>query len=284
MILHARPTITPVELDLGETAVFETATGLRRRLTLRDTTARVTHTTLATPRVEQRGAVTNFEFTATIDVDGREHTLWREVATQRSFYEPWVIDGLVLYLDAVDRIFDFLTETHGPCRPRKAARLVVHEQGQAICPDLLHPWCPLPPCGLNIHDCYNGEDCWLGAYFGASAHGGLDINHPAGTPIFAPFPIDTHEMFNSTGAGHNNNRCRGRHTWPDGSTWVVQVHHVIRLVGDVWDRPIPTGRQMARGAGVLVGSHEHSHFAFAVIEPGRGFDDRVLLDPWRPPI
>ncbi|MEX0652679.1 MAG: hypothetical protein WD534_05385 [Phycisphaeraceae bacterium] len=267
-------------MDHGDEVAFTFTNGETRRITLLETDARVTYTTLDTPKVQQGGAVTNYEFTATLEIDGRQHTLWREVATQRSFYEPWLIDGMAIYLDAVSDIFDFLTEQHGDCRPRKAARLAIHEADQSICPDLLHPWCPLPPGGLNITDCYNGEDCWLGAYFGAAAHGGLDINHPAGVPIFAPFDIDDHEMFNTTYAGQNNNRWRGQHTWPDGSTWVIQVHHLIGLTDCREHQPIPAGRQMARGAGVGVGSHEHSHFVFAVIEPGQMFEDRVLLDPW----
>jgi len=277
----ARPTLTAVEMDRGDELVYTLAAGDTRRLKLLDTAARVTHTTLETPKVQQSGAVTNYEFTATLEVDGRPHTLWREVATQRSFYEPWILDGMAVYLDAADAIFEFLTEEHGDCRPRKAARLGVHEAGAGVCPDLLHPWCPLPPGGLNIRDCYNGEDCWLGAYFGAAAHGGLDLNHPAGTPIFAPFEIDEHGLFNTTYDGHNNNRWRGRHTWPDGSTWVVQVHHLIGYLNhDVQGRPLAAGEQMARGAGVGVGGHEHSHFVFAVIEPGETFEDRILLDPW----
>lgn len=102
---------------------------------------------------------------------------------------------------------------------RKAARFAVEDASARICPVLLHPWCPLPEGGLRIEDCYEGSDCWMGPYFGADAHGGLDINHPAGT-------------------------------------------------------------HLADGAGVWNGSHEHSHFAFKVIEPGEDDADAIPLDPW----
>ena len=119
----------------------------------------------------------------------------------------------------------------------------------------------------------------MGAYDGVSAHGGLDINHPAGTPIYAPIPLDDHELFDRLDHGANNNRWRGTHRWPDGSSWILQVHHVVRvLFAD--HEPIPAGAQVAEGAGVLTGDYEHSHFVFAIIEPGASFEDSILLDPW----
>ncbi|MBE7539067.1 MAG: hypothetical protein HS122_11710 [Opitutaceae bacterium] len=43
-----------------------------------------------------------------------------------------------------------------------------------ICPDELLPWYRNPGGVIDIADCYNGDDCWLGPYFWADAHGGLD--------------------------------------------------------------------------------------------------------------
>ena len=41
--------------------------------------------------------------------------------------------------------------------------------------------------------------------------------------------------------------------------------------------PVEAGEQYASGAGVRNGYHEHSHFAFRVVEP----DGTVVrLDPW----
>ncbi|RMD76625.1 MAG: hypothetical protein D6820_12375 [Lentisphaerae bacterium] len=201
--------------------------------------------------------------------------LEREIATQNSFYEPWEFFGIRLWFDAVADIFTFLNETHGECRPRKQARFAVQDARLRICPVRLHPWCPLPPEGLRIEDCYNGEDCWLGAYFGASAHGGLDINHPAGTPIWAPLDIHDHFYFNSVQDGANNNRWRGLHFWSNGSQWILQTHHMIRLTVPEYSW-LPAGTQFAEGAGVWVGSHEHSHFVFRIFEYGELYH----LDPW----
>ena len=272
---QARDTLTPVEMDRGDVLEFTLRSGQTRRVTLRETHAEVIRTTVAELKTEEPKGRTDYQFTCRLDVDGQEHTLWREVSTQASFYEPWTIAGMRIWFDAVDDIFELVAEAHGRCRPHKHARLAVQDAELEICPERVHAWCPLPPGGLNIRDCYNGEDCWMGAYWGASAHGGLDINHPAGTPIFAPIDLDDQWMFNHVHRGDNNNRWRGVRTWPDGSKWVLQVHHVIRLLVAEHE-PVAAGTQVARGAGVAVGAHEHSHFVFGVEEDGQ----TVLLDPW----
>lgn len=274
-----RDTLTAVEMDVGDELRFVAGDGRARSIVLRQTGASVDHTTLKQLGEPEPGAMTRFRFHAVFEIDGQRLTLEREAPTARSFYEPTEVAGLWLWLDAVDDIFGFLREAHGQCRPRRRARLAVHESGRRICPVLLHPWCPLPAGGLRIADAYRGEDVWLGAYDGADAHGGLDINHPAGTPIWTPIPIDDHWLFNSLEQGHNNNRWRGFHTWPDGSTWVLQVHHVIRLLHDE-HQPLPAGTQLADGAGVWVGALDHSHFVFRVVEPGQSQDDAIMLDPW----
>ena len=271
----ATPTLTPFELDVGDALRFRLASGAERTIRLLATHAEIVRTTLPLPLVETKGAVTIVAFWADVEVDGEHHRLWREIGTQRSFYEPWRIAGLHLWLDAVDDVFAILHEAHGACRPRRRARFAVQDATLAICPDLLHPWCPLPPGGLSIHDCYTGEDCWMGAYYGAAAHGGLDVNHPAGTPIFAPLDLDDHFLFENVYDGHGNNRWRGFKRWPDGRTWELGCHHVVRLTTPA-NQPVAAGTQVARGAGVAVGSHEHSHFTFAIREG----DDLIRLDPW----
>lgn len=152
-------------------------------------------------------------------IDGVAARLEREVGTQASFYEPWEIGGVRIWLDAVDAIFDFMREGHGPCRlqatcsrrlpVRYQARLAVQDASARICPETVHPWCPLPEGGLRIEACFRGEACWLGAFRDASAHGGLDINHPKKTPLHAPIDLDDHFLSNATELGWDNNRWRG---------------------------------------------------------------------------
>jgi hypothetical protein len=271
----AKDTLTVVELNRGETEEFELFSGRLVSIRLVSTEARVIRTTLRQAKVEEPRGRTDYVFGCVLQVDGRDHVLEREVSTQKSFYEPWEISGVRIWFDAVQEIFDFLTETHGECRPRKQARFAWQDATRRICPVRLHPWCPLPPHGLRIEDCYRGEDCWLGAYNGASAHGGLDINHPRGTPLWAPLDLDDHFYFNSLKMGHNNNRWRGIHRWPNGSEWILQTHHMTELTVPEHEA-IRQGAQFAWGAGVLSGAADHSHFVFKVHDYG----ETLLLDPW----
>jgi hypothetical protein len=275
MELTATETLTPLELNRGEGIAFHLADGEAVEMELLETGAEILYTTLPEPKVEHPNARTFYRFHCCLRINGREHRLEREVPTWRSFYEPWEFDGLRVWFDAVADIFDFLTEAHGNCAPTKQARFALQDASRRICPEPVHPWCPLRREGLWINDCYNGEDCWLGPYFGCSAHGGLDINHRRGTPIWAPIPFDDHFLFNSLEQGHNNNRWRGMKRWPDGSEWILQCHHLTRLTVPEHG-PLEAGQHYAVGTGVHSGAHDHSHFVFKIRRDGK----ETLLDPW----
>lgn len=271
----AKETLTPVEMNHGDALDFRLVSGENVRMELVSTSARVVRTTLKQLKIEENAAKTLYRFHCVVRVNGAEHRLEREIPSQRSFNDPWVISGLWIWFDAVDATFDFLVEEHGECRPKKHARFGVQDASLRICPGLLHPWCPLPEGGLKIEQCYRGEDRWMGPYNGASAHGGLDINHPRGTPLWAPIDIHDHFYFNSLAMGHNNNRWRGIHRWPDGSEWILQAHHMTELTVPE-HHPLKKGDQFAWGAGVLSGAVDHSHFVFKIREG----DDTIALDPW----
>jgi hypothetical protein len=282
---EAKDTLTAVEIIHGDTLDLRLLNGTVVEIELLATGAEIIDTTLKTPGVEEPGGMTTYRFWGEFLIDGREKRLEREVGTPRSFYDPWDIAGVRIWLDAVDAIFDFMRETHGPCRlqencshhlsPRRHARLALQDASARICPETVHSWCPLPLGGLKIEDCYRGEDCWMGAYDGASAHGGLDINHPKGTPLCAPINVDDQFLYNSTEMRHNNNRWRGIRRWPNGSQWVLTSCHMTRLTVPE-HQPLECGQQYAEGAGVGVGAFEHSHFAFAVFDHG----ELIRLDPW----
>lgn len=276
---QARDTLTAFELDIDDELHFTLKSGQTRRIQLVHCYAKVESTTLKEPGKPEPGGMTRYRFHCTLLIDGISVSMGRYVGSQDSFYQPWEIMGLRIWFDACTDIFEFMREQHGPCKPRKRARFAVQDATDRICPTLLHPWCPLPPQTLRIEQCYRGDDCWLGAYDGADAHGGLDINHRAGTPLWTPVSIDDHFFFNALANGDNNNRWRGFKRWQDGSTWILQSHHLIRLLVPEHE-PIQAGTNYAESAGVWTGNHEHTHFVFKVIEPGQSEEDAIALDPW----
>ncbi len=231
------------------------------------------------PYASDREGITQYRFQATFRLNGVELNLTRSIPSQDNFRDPPCVQGLNLWLDATGDIGEYLG-THGPsrrCFPKKACRIAIWPAGQRICPQRLHPWCPLPSGSLRVEDCYRGEDVWMGPYDGVECHGGLDINHPAGTPLWTPLALHEQGNFQRLGVeGANNNRWRGWHHWPDGESWFLQSHHHSRLLVEE-GTPLDAGVQYAEAAGVLNGCHEHSHFVFGI----RHADGQeVLIDPW----
>ncbi|HUT32255.1 MAG TPA: PKD domain-containing protein [Planctomycetota bacterium] len=272
---QAKDTLTAVELNHGDTLRFTLRNGQTRTLLLEQTAAKVLVTNLKELKKARGGGGTLLHFTARVRVDGQPMTMERYVGSQESFYEPYVVNGMRVWFDAVADLFDFVTEKHGECKPAKQARFAVQDATLPICPQEIQPWYPNDKQFIAIRDCYSGDDCWLGAYQGADAHGGLDVNMRKGTPHWAPIDFDDQWYFNSLAAGHNNNRWRATRKWPDGSTWTLQSHHLLKLLVPE-HTPLKAGTHYAEAAGVHVGSHEHSHFVFKVTEG----DESILLDPW----
>ena len=280
---EAKQTLTPIQLDHGDTLRFILRDGRACELTLTATSAEVIERDYRRYGYEAAGDISAYAFDCDILLNGRPVHLRRYVGTQQSFYEPYLQDGIRIWFDAVSAAFrecgGFMAEKDWRmrllCMPNRHARFAVQDARLPICPEPLAMWYPAHGSTLDIRNCYNGEDCWMGPYAGAEAHCGLDINMPAGTLLYAPITFDDHYYFHSLAAGCPNNRWRGVRRWPDGSEWWLQSHHLIELL--VPERtPLARGAAYARTAGVMVGAHEHTHFIFQVIEQGGEY----LLDPW----
>lgn len=283
----AKPTLTPFGLNHNQTIDFMLSDGRMWQMTLVSTSAEVIARDYAAYGYHDpghaSGDISAYTFTAEVLVNGEIHRLHREVGTQSSFYEPWELDGVRIWFDAVSCIFKddggFIDEKDWRsgliCMPQQNARFAIQEATLPICPEPLYPWYANESRQLDIDKCYNGEDCWMGPYGGGATHCGLDINMPAGTVLSAPLTFDDHYLVRSTEAGFKNNYWRGIRRWPDGSEWWLESAHMSSII--VPERTLlKRGTEYAIGAGVFVGSHEHTHFNFRVIDQGGEY----LLDPW----
>lgn len=115
----------------------------------------------------------------------------------------------------------------------------------------------------------------MGPYAGGFAHGGLDINMPAGTELHAPFDLYLQYYHKHLEAGFGNNAWNGFRTWDGESTWRLITSHIVDdLVEE--HRPLKVGTPYATGAGTSVGLHQHTHFTFQVTEQRGSY----WLDPW----
>jgi len=289
MILQRRckPTLTPVGLNHDDTLRLVLRDGRPWEMTLLKTSAEVTERQYARygyhDAGHESGDISAYAFECDLRINGKEHHLRREVGTQAAFYEPWEIDGVRIWFDAVSCAFKakggFMVEKDWRagllCKPDHEARFAVQQADLPICPEPLRSWYPNETGRIDIRQCYNGEDCWMGPYGGAAAHAGLDINMKAGTILSAPISFDDHYLCKSIAAGFNNNSWRGVRRWPDGSEWWLQSAHLIQML--VPERtPLKAGTAYSTTAGVRVGRHEHTHFVFRVLDQGGDY----FLDPW----
>ncbi|MFO7901314.1 MAG: PKD domain-containing protein [Pirellulaceae bacterium] len=258
--MRAKETVTAVELDHGDRLHFRLKNGRDVELTVSDSGAAIVET------VEPGGIV--YRFWCRLRIDGQPVVLERFVCSQQCFYEPYVIDGLRIWPDTVKKVFDLIPVRYPrqgnlQCVPRKDVRLAVQDATLRICPETIQPWIERDENSLDVGECYNGDDCYLGPYLGKACHVGMDINHPSGSRLYAPISFDTQAYFNSLKMGHNNNRWRGIRRWKNGDVWAVQTHHLIELMTPQHE-PLKAGAFYATTAGVRVGSHEHTHFEFKV--------------------
>ncbi|SDH47267.1 PKD domain-containing protein [Dyadobacter soli] len=277
----AKTTLTPIEMNRDDTLKFTLMNGQVRTMVLQEISSDIIITNLGKLRENQPGGATLYHFTCQVLIDGHPMKMERYVGAQESFYEPYVINGMRIWFDGVNTIGQIIKDEHGgkssESVPKKHARFAVADMSRRIVPSALYPMFPMTENRLRISNSYNADDCWMGAYNGFELHGGLDLNTPAGTPHFAPFPIDDHYFLFSLEKGDNNNRWRGIHTWENGDRWSIQNHHMLNLRMPE-HTPIQAGGHYSDGSGVHVGDHNHSHFVFRVKTKEDSAD--VLLDPW----
>lgn len=266
-----------VEMDWGDTLVYELKSGQMRTFVLQKTAAEPAYIYDLPENQWRSGCI--YRMQATLLCEGQPLTLHRIVSAQQSYYEPYHINGVTIFFDAVNDIEDFIKDNHGSSGsrsfPRKKCRLAFIEMGGPFAPQELRPWFPIQKDFLDVQDSYEGADTWLGGFKKGEAHNGLDVNVPNNTPLWAPIDFDNQYYFNSLAQGDNNNRWKGIRNWENGEQWILRTHHMTEL--HVQERtPVPQGRQYGEVGGVHYGSHPHVHFFFQWNKE----DLQLPLDPW----
>lgn len=264
----ARETLTVVEMNHGDELRFKLRSGRERTFVLERTSARIIE--------RPRGGIV-YSFDCHLRADGQPLPLRRYVCSQETFYEPWVINGVRLWLSSSKAVFDLVPIRYPEIHHQLDADaiLVLQDATLPICPQPMKPWFPLNRHFIDVGTCYNGDDPWLGPYLGQACHVGLDVNMPKGTPLRAPIDFDDHWIFSG------EHRWRGVRHWVNGDVWGLQSHHVDRLLLNEHAK-IKAGTHYAEAAGKGVGSHPHSHFEFRLGPEvmNRGRLGGIEIDPW----
>jgi len=275
--VKSKETLTVVELNKGDKVNFTLINGRTVSFELINCRVNIIFTTLDTLKKSGAMECTLYSMSCNVKIDGQEMKMVKYVPVQETYHKPYVVNGLTIWFDALKELSEYFNENHGKCTPAKDARFAFHDAGLQICPQELSNWYPVPENQIFIKDGYRGADSWLGTYYGADLHGGLDVNMPSNTPIIAPIDFDEHYFFNSLETGHHNNRWRGVRYWDNGDIWQLQVHHINELLVPQYQK-LKQGQTYAHGAGVWCWYSPHSHFVFNVYQPE--FQTWTLMDPW----
>ena len=134
-------------MEPGDQVRFQLRDGRPVTLLLEDTGAAIVE------KVVPGGIV--YRFSASVRIDGQPMTLERFVCSQECFYEPYVVNGLRIWLDIVKDVFDLIPVRYPRqgnlrCRPRKSARLALQDASLRICPEEVNLWIEHEPSTLDV--------------------------------------------------------------------------------------------------------------------------------------
>ena len=279
--IAAHATASVCELNVGDVLEFALKSGEVRRLKLTGASWKV---------LERRGDdVRRYSFTTELEIDGKPTPLTCTVPSSDFLNgKPFEVAGLNVWPDGVQDIFrdgggymlekDF-RHVAGTCRPMRRARIVLQDATLRVVPEKVRLWWPVKSWPLDVNDCYNGRDCWMGPWYeyvgterGGETHCGIDMNMPAHTPLTAPFALDDQHYFHAVKKGNNNNRWRGIRRWSENEWWWIQAHHIDTPYLVPENRPLAAGTVYALSGGQWAGEFTHTHFNVRVFTRRKGAD------------
>ncbi len=151
-----------VELDPGDTLRYPLRNGQVREFVLQRTAARPIFSWDNPDNKWRSGRI--YQMEAELLCDGQPLRLQRIVSAQQSYYEPYHLNGVTVFFDAVSDIKAFIQDNHGSSGsrsfPRKKCRLAFIEMGDAFASQPLRPWLPLAENYLDVTQSYEGADTW----------------------------------------------------------------------------------------------------------------------------
>jgi len=120
-----------VEMNIGDTLIYQLQSGQPRTFVLRRTSAGPVFT-FDNPVNEWHSGIV-YAMKCSMMADGQEPSLERIVSAQQSYYEPWHINGVSFFFDTVREIAEFIKDNHG----EKASTAFFKFFWRSACRDLL---------------------------------------------------------------------------------------------------------------------------------------------------
>lgn len=188
-----------IELNVNDTLIYELKNKQKRVFVLKKTSSKPLFVYDNPANKWHSGII--YSMSCILEADGQNLELKRIVSAQQSYYEPWHINGVTFFFDAVKNIETFIKDKHGStggsAYPKKDARFAFIEYEDNFSSQPLGPWYPNSKNYLDIHDAYQGGDTWLGGFKKDESHNGLDVNIPNNTKLWAPVDFDEQFYFAS---------------------------------------------------------------------------------------
>lgn len=153
---NAKNTITVVELDESDEVRYKLQTGRIVHLKIVRSRSEIVFSTIDLPAKGSPTDASVFKMKCLVNIDGHDLNLTRFAPVQESFDEPYYINGLIIWFDALKSLNQFYNENHGDCLPNKQVRIALHDATLPICPEEITYWSIIPD-NLYLFSLFTGN-------------------------------------------------------------------------------------------------------------------------------